>query len=282
MKKKEETRWSMSKLLIRIILVINTIVVIFPLIWTILTSFKTSTEFYENPWKLPGSLNLINYINAIEKANMGDYFFNSIFVTVLGLLICITMSIGSAYVLTRYEFKFRSLFKQIYLIGLFLPPILGIVPLFMILQQMNLYDTRIGLSMVYAFTAFPYTIFILSGFFGSIPKEFEEAAIVDGCSYYGILWRIMVPMAKPAIITITIFNFMGFWNEYGYSLTYIASESKRTLPIGLINLMEVQRYSTDWGALFAGLVIVMLPTIIVYALLQKRITSGLTIGGLKG
>lgn len=277
-----QQKFNIKRILIRVVLLLNTIVVVLPLVWTILTSFKTTTEFYDNPWNLPTSLNFTNYMNAINKANMGDYFMNSIFVTAVGLLLSITMSVGTAYVLTRYEFRFRSIFKQIYLIGLFLPAILRIVPLFMILKQLKLYDSRIGLSMVYAFTTFPYTIFILSGFFGSIPKEFEEAAIVDGCSYFGILWRIMAPMAKPAIITIAIFNFMAFWNEYAYSLTFIASENKRTLPIGLINLMEVQRYSTDWGALFAGLVIVMLPTIIVYALLQKRITSGLTLGGLKG
>lgn len=271
-----------GKLFVRIIMIINTIFVLLPLSWVVLTSFKTSKEFYESPWMLPANINFTNYINAFSKARMGDYFLNSIFVTVFGLVLSIGFSIGAAYVLTRYEFKGRNLIKQIILVGLFLPPLFRLVPLFIQLKQIGLYNTRIGLSMVNAFTTFPYTIYILSGFFGSIPKEFEEAAIVDGCSYHGILWKIMVPMAKPAILTITIFNFMGFWNEYVYALTYIASEEKRTLPIGLINLMEVQRFSTDWGALFAGLVIVMLPTVIVYALLQKRITSGLTLGGLKG
>lgn len=278
----KNNKFSISKLLIRIILLINTLCVILPLGWTLVTSFKTSAEFYNNPWSLPGSLHFMNYINAINKANMGDYFFNSIFVTLLALFLSISLSVASAYVLTRYEFRFRKFYKQIYLIGLFLPAAIQVVPLFMVIQSLGLYDSRIGLAMVYAFTTFPYTIFILSGFFGSIPKEFEEAAIVDGCGYFGILWKIMVPMAKPAILTIIIFNFMGYWNEYIFALTYISSEQKRTLPIGLINLMEVQRYSTDWGALFAGLVIVMLPTLLVYAVLQKRITSGLTIGGLKG
>lgn len=275
-------KMSFGRLTIRIVLLINTVFVVLPLLWSILTSFKTSAEFYESPWKLPSSFHIENYINAMTKANMGDYFLNSIFVTALGLVLSLTFSVASAYVLSRYEFKFRKLIKNIYLIGLFLPPVFGLVPLFMLLKKIGLYDSLIGLSMVYAFTAIPYTTFILSSFFASIPKEYEEAAIIDGCSYFGVLLRIMVPIARPAIFTVSIFNFMAFWNEYMYSLTYIASESKRTLPIGLINLMEVQRFATDWGALFAGLVIVMLPTIIVYSILQKHITSGLTVGGLKG
>lgn len=278
----KDKKFHLSKLFIRIVLIINAICVIFPLGWTMMTSFKTSTEFYESPWVLPASINFTNYVNAFTKANMGDYFFNSIIVTILSLALSISLSLGSAYVLTRYEFFSRKLYKRVYLIGLFLPAAIRVVPLFLFIKDIGLYNSRIGLSMVYAFTTFPYTIFILSGFFGSIPKEYEEAAIVDGCGYFGILRRIMVPMAKPAIITIGIFNFMAFWNEYIYALTFITSESKRTLPIGLVNIMEVQRYSTDWGALFAGLVIVMVPTLLVYAVLQKKITSGLTIGGLKG
>ncbi|MCH4889393.1 carbohydrate ABC transporter permease [Acidaminobacter sp. JC074] len=275
-------KFSFSKFTVRLVLIVNTVFVVLPLLWSVLTSLKTSTEFYDNPWKMPSGFHIQNYINAIGKANMGDYFINSIFVTILGLILSLTFSIASAYVLSRYEFRFRNFIKKVYLIGLFLPPIFGLVPLFMLLKDIGLYDSLIGLSMVYAFTAIPYTTFILSSYFTSIPKEYEEAAIIDGCSYFGLLLKIMVPIARPAILTVSIFNIMAFWNEYMYSLTYISSEAKRTLPIGLINLMEVQRYSTDWGALFAGLVIVMLPTIIVYAILQKHITSGLTVGGLKG
>lgn len=279
---KAKKAFSWSKLFMRVALLLNTVFVILPLLWSILTSFKTSTEFYENPWQLPGSLHIENYINAIGKANMGDYFLNSVFVTILGLAISLTFSVASSYVLARYEFKFRKVIRQIYIVGLFLPPVFGLVPLFMLLKKIGLYDSLIGLSMVYAFTSLPYTIFILSSFFTSIPKEYEEAAIIDGCSYPSMLLRIMVPIAKPAILTVSIFNFMAFWNEYMYSLTYITTETKRTLPIGLINLMEVQRYATDWGALFAGLVVVMVPTILVYAILQKYITNGLSVGGLKG
>lgn len=272
----------LSKLGLKCIVWSYTLIVLFPIIWTIYTSFKTNKEFYKNPWYLPEGLHFQNYINAFVKANMASYFLNSIFVTLLALGICITFSILTAYAIARCNFKYKQVLHSFYLMGLFLPMIFGIIPLFMLLNKLHLLNSLIGLSIVYGTSAFPFAIYILVGFLVTVPKDYEEAATIDGCSQFKTLVHIIIPIIKPAIITVLVFQFIWFWNEYIQALTFITSENRRTLPVGLVNLMEQQRYSTDWGALFAGLVLVMIPTMIVYGILQKRITDGVSIGGLKG
>ena len=141
-------------------------------------------------------------------------------------------------------------------------------------------DSRIVIAIIYAATALPFTIYLLSSYLKSIPKAYEEAAYIDGCGYFKTLIKIIIPMAKPSIITVILFNFLAFWNEYIIALTLLPNGSK-TLPLGLINLMQVQKTATDYGAMYAGLVIVMIPTIILYILVQKKLTEGMTIGGIK-
>lgn len=266
----------------RLILWAYSIMVAAPFIWTIYTSFKTSREFYESPWSLPAKPVFDNYVNAFVKARIGDYFLNSVILTAAGLLIVTVLAVMTAYVLARFRFPFVRLFRGIYLIGLFLPAIFGIVPLFQLMKKLHIYDTVLGLSFVDAMYFLPYTVFIMMGFFATIPKEYEEAAIMDGCTHFGVLWRVMVPLAKPAVLTTVIFNTLSFWNEYVMSLVMIKTDAKKTITVGLVNIMEVQKYATDWGALFAGLVIVMVPTFIVYILMQDKITDGLAAGGIKG
>lgn len=270
------------RILTTLLLALYTIVVVYPLVWTVYSSFKTTEEFYASPFALPQGLSMDNYVNALARSRMAEYFVNSVVVTVLALILCNAAGFAAAYVMTRYRFRFLAVIKRFYIAGLFFPAAFSIVPLFMLLNQMHLLDSITGLSIVYAVSAIPFTIYLLSGFLASIPKDYEESATIDGCSLFGVLIRIIAPMAKPGIITITIFNVMGFWNEYIYALSFISSEGKRTLTLGLAYLMEVQRYATDWGALFAGLVLVMVPTLLIYALLQNRITAGLNMGGLKG
>ena len=277
-----KNRISSFHVLSRLILIIYSIIVIYPLIWTVMTSFKSTTEFYANPWALPSSLKLDNYLNALETANLGGYFFNSVLITAASLVLCNSFAFATAYALARFKFPFNNVLKKLYMSALFIPTTFSIIPLFMLLNKMNLLDSMTGLSMAYAASAIPFTIYLLIGFLITISKEYEEAASIDGCSNTGTMVRVILPMAKPGLITITIFNFMAFWNEYVMALSFMTSESKRTLTLGLAYLMEIQRFSTDWGALFAGLVLVMIPTMILYAVLQRKITSGLNMGGIKG
>ncbi|MCM3339072.1 carbohydrate ABC transporter permease [Paenibacillus sp. MER TA 81-3] len=272
----------MGNLPVRILLLLYSLAVLYPLFWTVTTSFKTTEEFYENPWSLPSSISFANYVNAFEKASIGHYFMNSVFVTVISVTLCVFVSFMAAYAIARSKSRAMHWLRNAYMSALFIPSAFMIVPLFLLLGKIHLLDSLWGLIIVYASVNIPYTIFLLIGFMSSIPKEYEEAASIDGCSNTKILFQIIGPMAKSSLITVIIFNFMAAWNEYIMALSFITTETKRTLQLGLVYLMEVQRFSTDWGALFAGLVIVMVPTIAAYSLLQRQMTAGISMGGLKG
>lgn len=282
MSDKSNVRGRIIDIPIRIVLYLYSMIVIFPLVWTVYTSFKENKEFYDNPWSLPKGLNFVNYANAFEKAKMGDYFLNSIVVTIASIVLIVIFSLVSAYAIARFKNSYTVFLHNLYMAGLFVPAVLGLVPLFLLLNKISLLDKLSGLTLVYVGYSLSFSIYVLVGFLKSIAKEYEEAAYIDGCSYMGTLVKIIAPMAKPAIITIVVFNFLSLWNEYIFALVIVVSDAKRTLPVGLAYLMETQRYSTDWGALFAGLVIVMVPTLICYCFLQKKIMAGLNMGGLKG
>lgn len=269
--------------------------ILIPLGWAILSSFKHKSEFYGNPWALPQGFYLENFKKAFVEANMGEYFINSIIVTGLALIILLVVSIPAAYVLSRFEFKTKKFLNLLFSAGLFINVNYIVVPIFLLVLDGEKYirrifeipasmtvflDSRIVLSIIYAATALPFTIHLLTTFFKSLPKAYEEAAYVDGCSNLKTLIHVIMPMAKPSIITVILFNFLGFWNEYIIALTLLPNKAK-TLPLGLINLMQVQKTATDYGALYAGLVIVMIPTMILYILVQKKLTEGMTVGGIK-
>ena len=251
-----KTKKVISNTLLRIILIAATILVIVPIIWTIMSSFKTTKEFYASPWALPKSFGFANYMTAFTEANMGAYFFNSILVTIIAMVLSLCLSVPASYVLARQKFFGCSFIKNLFMAGLFIQPVYIIVPLFTILEKMKLLNNLFALALVYA--------------------------VIDGCTNLQILTKIVVPLAKPGIITIMIFNFMNYWNEYAMAMTFITDADKKTLPVGLQNLMEVQKFATDWGALFAGLVIVMVPTMVIYSLVHKKLTEGVNIGGVKG
>lgn len=282
LEKKQTTGETVSNIVVRIVLYLYSIIVLFPMIWTVYTSFKSSKEFYGNPWALPKELNFKNYVTAFNKANMGTYFINSIIIVAISLVLILAISLLAAYAIARFNCRATRFFNNLFMGGLFVPSTLILIPLFLLLNQMYLLDKYTGLIIIYVAFSLSFSIFVMVGFLKSIPKDYEEAAYLDGCSYFGALMKVMVPMAKPTIITVAIFNFISLWNEYIFALVVIASDSKKTLPVGLANLSQVQKYSTDWGTLFAGLVIVMVPTIIFYAVLQKKLIAGLNVGGLKG
>lgn len=280
--KKSKRAEFIRRIPVRFFLLIYTVIIGFPLVWTIMMSFKTNTEILTDPWKLPSGFALENYVNAFTKARMADYFLNSVLVVILSIAVLAVVAVPAAYVLSRYAFKGRKLIQNMYMACIFVQGTYLMVPLFLEMMDFHMLDNRFWLSVVYAVMWFPFTIFLLIGFFSEIPKEYEEAAKVDGGSPFQTMFWVMIPMAKSGIVTALMLAFMGFWNEYPLALILLQSDEKKTLPIGLANLFEVQKYATDWGALFAALVIVMLPTAIIYAFTHKRLTSGLSVGGLKG
>lgn len=292
MKKKNKKTLDLYKIFIYIALLTLAITIIVPVLWVFMASVKDNSEFYGNPWVLPKGLKFSNFKEAIIIANMGEYFMNSIIVTTLGIVILLVVAIPCAYALSRFEFKGQKLLSTIFHGGIFINVNYIVVPIFLMLLNWDIalnakighgffLDNKFILALVYASTSIPFTIYLLSNYFRTIPKDFEEAANMDGAGNFRTMISIMVPMAKPSIITVILFNFLSFWNEYIISLTLMPSSAK-TLPVGLINLMQSQRGAANYGPMYAGLVIVMLPTLILYMLVQKKLTEGMTVGGVKG
>ena len=289
------SKMSLSKLykiFIYVALLALAISIVIPVGWVFLASIKENSEFYGNPWTLPKGIYFQNFIDAFEKAKMGEYFLNSIFVTCLALLILLVVALPAAYVLARYRFFGSKLINIMFMGGLFINVNYIVVPIFLMFVDADKFLRLLGtdgfflnnlfvVALVYASTALPFTIYLLSGFFVTIPRDYEEAAYMDGSGYFRTMVQIMMPMALPSIITVILFNFLSFWNEYIISMTLLTKDSK-TLPVGLMQLMQAQKAAANYGQLYARLVIVMLPTLILYILVQKKLTQGMSLGGLKG
>lgn len=279
---KDQLKRLVSDWILRFFLLFATVVFLYPFIWNIFSSFKTNTEYLTDPYALPQKIHFENYSNAIEKANMAAYFLNSVFIVVLSTAILLIFVIPAAYVLARYTFKGSRAVTTLYMACIFLQPTYIMIPLFLELQAVDGLNNRVVLSLVYAVMQFPFAIFTLQGFIQSLSTGYEEAARIDGASNLSILLRIVMPLCRPGVVTIAMLTAMGFWNEYPLALVILTDEAKKTLPIGLANLFEVQKYATDWGALFAGLIIVLIPTVAIYLIGQKQLLAGISVGGLKG
>jgi N-acetylglucosamine transport system permease protein len=257
------------------------LLVTLPLLWAVVSSFKSDNEIFTDPWGLPGTLHWSNWSRAWGKADMGDYFLNSVIV-VTGSLIG-TMLLGSmaAYVLARFEFPGNRFVYYLFVAGMGFPIILALVPLFYVLNNMDMINTYHGLILVYIAYSLPFTVFFLTAFFRTLPSSVAEAATLDGASHTRTFFQVMLPMAKPGMISIGIFNFLGQWNQYLLPVVIINDQEKMVLPQGLAALAASQGYKGDWSGLFAGLVIAMLPVLVVYVVFQRQVQAGLTAGALK-
>jgi N-acetylglucosamine transport system permease protein len=280
-------RFSIWDPLVYLVLLTYFVLVVYPMVWLLYTSLKTDKDIFLDPFELPAlnSLQWVNFSNAWTKGNFGDYFGNSVIVTIATVVLVLLFSSMAAYALSRFAFPgARPLFFY-FLAGLMIPLQLAIVPLFFQMKDLDLLNSRPGLLTVYVAFGMPFSIFILTGFFRSLPSELYESALIDGASEFRAFWSIMLPLARPGLITVAIFSFLGTWNEFFMAFMFLSgkgSEHLRTLPLGLANLTIVSQYRSDWGMAFAGLVLVMLPTLLVYALLQKHLSKGITMGALKG
>lgn len=290
--KKPKSANALYKIFVYVALGALAITILVPVLWVFLASIKEKSEFYGNPWALPEGFYFQNFIDAFEKAHMGDYFLNSVIVTAVALIILLVVALPAAYVLSRFEFHGNKFLNVIFMGGLFINVNYIVVPIFLMLIDADavlyewfgstfLLNNIFVVALIYAATALPFTIYLLSGYFRTLPKAYEEAAYVDGSSHFKTMTKIMIPMAKPSIITVILFNFLAFWNEYIIALTLLP-ETNKTLPVGLLNLSKGQMAAAEYGQLYAGLVIVMLPVLILYMMVQKKLTQGMTAGGLKG
>ncbi len=255
---------------------------IFSLIWIIFTSIRTNQELYAGVWALPKTINFENYIKAWNVVNLKRYFLNSVIVTFASILGLTFLCTPAAYVLSRFTFKGRGFLNNLIIAGMGIPYQLLLIPLYRLFLDIKLVDNLFGLTLVYITLSIPFTIFLLSGFLRSLPSELEDAAMIDGCSEFGTFWKVMFPLAQPGIITAAIFNFIFLWNEYMLALVFLPSQNNRTISLGLYSIQSAMQYTADWTGLFAAVVIVMLPTTIIFFILSEKVMSGITLGAVKG
>lgn len=287
-KKKPSTY--LYKAFIYVALITLAITIIVPVAWVFMASLKQNAEFIgagTNPWALPKEFYFQNFVTAFRDAQMGKFFMNTVLVTAMALVLLLVLALPAAYALARFNFKGKKLLDTIYMAGLFINVNYIVIPIYLMLADTNkmlgtnfFLNNRFILALIYASTALPFTVYLLSGYFKTLPRGFEEAAYIDGCGHFKTMVSIMIPMAKPSIITVILFNFLSFWNEY--IMAYTMMNGNDTLAMGLKNLMAVEKTATNYGIMYAGLVIVMLPTLILYIMVQKQLTEGMTAGGLKG
>ena len=281
------------KLFIYLVLGLLAVLILIPVVWVMVASVKETIEHYGSPWALPTHIHWQNFVDAWTKANMGGYMLHSVTITALALGILLVVALPASYCLARFKFVGNKLLNTCFMAGLFINVNYIVVPIYLMLSdadkwckttlgQAMLLNNHFVVAVVYAATALPFTIYLLSSYFATLPHDFEEAAYIDGAGYWRTMLEIIFPMAKPSIITVILFNFLSFWNEYIIIKTLVTDKDQWTLPAGLLNLMQAQQSAAEYGPMYAGLVLVMLPVLILYICVQKNLTKGMTVGGLKG
>ncbi len=274
---------------IRIFFVFWGVLVAFPVIWTLYTSLKSDQEFFANPFALPKIPQWDNFVDAWNEGNFGAYFFNTIFTVLLTLAICLTVVSTTAYALAKFRGRGIRALEKFYMIAMMIPGVLTLVPLYYMSEEITmnvgipLTDNLVSLSIMYAITGMPFYVFMLTGFMRGINNSLLEAAELDGASQFSIFFKIILPLVKPSLFVVGLLSVMGTWNEYMTALTFLHDESNYTIAIGLSYLTNAGTYDVDYGRLFAGLAIALIPILIMYAIFQKQLQNGIASNeGVKG
>lgn len=262
-----------------LILLLYSFITAVPLIVMFLNGFKDMRGIFLTPFSLPWPPKYENYLRAWREGNFSLYMINSVIVSGISVVAILLVASMGAYVLARYTFPFRRFLYLFFLSGLVLPARLAIIPLFLLMRDLNLLDTRFALVLVYTASGLPFSIFLLTNFFRSIPGEVEESARIDGASPFQIYLYIMLPLLRPALATVGVFNFVTIWNDFFFPLVLTTSDSKATLPLGITKFFG--EYSVQWDLLFAGLNIAIIPIVILFIFASKQFMGGLTQGAIK-
>ncbi|MDO3413282.1 carbohydrate ABC transporter permease [Saccharibacillus sp. CPCC 101409] len=253
---------------------------IVPLFWMVVNSFKTEQEYSSGPFSFPKVLQFENYAKAWEIANMNVYFFNSLIITFFSLAVTVLLGALAAYFLARFKFRLQKATYSLFVVGMLIPIHATLIPIFLIMQKIHLLDTYWSLILPYTAFHLSLTVLILEGFMRVLPKDLEESGVMDGAGVYRIFWSIIFPIARPALATVIILNFIYNWNEYLFALVLITSTELKTLPLGLANFVGVETASLTLQ--MAALTIALIPILIFYLLLQKQLVNGMTAGAVKG
>ncbi|MEV4378364.1 carbohydrate ABC transporter permease [Streptosporangium sp. NPDC049644] len=251
--------------------------------WVFNVSMKTNREFISSPpWQIADAWRWDNYVNAWNQANIGLFFGNSVVISVASTAIGVVLAVFAAYPLARITFRFSGVVLSTFLLGLMIPWMVTFAPLYLIMQDLGLLDSRLGLVLVYATYNLPFNVFVLVGFMKTLPYDLEEAAAMDGAGPARTFISVILPLMGPGLASVAIISFLQNWNEFFYALLLIHSPEKMPLPLGLFQLGQAADYGTNWATLFAGMMITVTPVLLGFAVLQKQITKGLTAGALKG
>lgn len=271
----------LGKPLIFVASVLVVLVCLFPFWWMALSSIKTLRELYTIPpiwW--PESPTLGNYYKVLFESNIPRYFLNSVVISVGSTGLALVLAIFASYGFARFDFKGKPLLQACVLIGQLLPTAAIIVPLFVTLRVLGLVNTYWGLILVYMIITLPLSVWMLTSYFKAIPVELEEAAIIDGASRLGVLFRVTLPLSIPGIVAVIVYAFVTTWNEFIFALCFATDSSVKTLPIGLAEFST--EFNTDWGAVMAASVIMTLPIALLFLSMQRLFVGGLTAGATKG
>jgi len=257
------------------------LITLFPLYWILLTSFKPASQIAEYPVRYwPREFSVENYAGLFQKAQFGSYLLNSIIVSSSAAAVATLIALLSAYVLSRFTFKGKGAVMLAFLVTQMIPAFIALGPLYQMFTQLGLVDSRFGLAVVYTAMTIPFSSIMLRGFFDNVPDSLEEAAMVDGCSRFRALWKVVVPVMTPGIIATYIFNFVNCWNELFLSVTLINTDNRKTIPTALNGF--ISSFNIEWGPMSAAAVLTILPTMVLFAFASRWIVAGLTQGATKG
>jgi len=265
--------------LIQIILILNTIIMLVPIIIMVFSAFKTSPQIFQGPFALPDFTHIDNLAKIWNETNFLRYLFNSVLVTGTSIVFILVLGTMAAYAIARYEFFGANFILMFFLAGLTLPLKLAIIPLFILMRDLGILNNQLSLIVVYVAMGLPTTVFILTGFIRTLPSELEDAARMDGASELRIMWSVMLPLVRPAMVIAAIQNVVPIWNDFFFPLIFIQNDDLKTLPQGLTTFMG--EYTTDWGVLFAGLTLSAAPIILIYIILSRQFINGMTSGAVK-
>lgn len=276
-----KSQQTLGRLFTYTLLLVGAGIVAVPFWYMFVTSLKPQSYIFEIPPRLwPQTATLDNYIVAMGKDLFGLYFLNSLFVAVASTALTVLISSLLAYAFARLEFPGREALFYVFLLGMMIPPVMLIIPQFIVAKSLKLLDSHLGLIVVYVTMNLSMQTFLLRGFFEGLPRDLEEAALIDGASRWTIFWRIVLPLSRPGLAVVTIFTFLYSWDEFPWAHVAIKETTRRTLPIA-IALFQSQ-HLTEWGQVFAASIIALIPVVVVFAVFQQYFIRGIATSGMKG
>lgn len=273
-------KYRISNLIIYLFLILAALFVIAPLVLMVITALKNNLEFMKKPLSLPSKLNFDGFVKVFTEYNFLNYLWNSVFVTVISLAISLTISVTLSYALSRYKGKWINRLYFYFLVGMIIPIRLGVLFLNDMLNALGMLNNLWGLICIYTAMSIPFSMYIMSGYVRMIPRELDEAAIIDGCGIPRILAQVILPLIRPAIATVAIYNFMPIWNDVYFPLVFIFDESKKTFMLHVT--MFFGQYSKDYNLIFSALTFAAAVSLIFYAFGSRQLVKGLTAGAVKG